>query len=149
MITTTAPRRRAGQRLSSAIWGLLVIGSGALMILTFSGYAVDLELLGIILLASLGGWLMLSAALSGLGRKREIREATAPVVEEPHDDAHAGTAPDADDALDRTASPDADALATPNGPESTGAAGPADPTDPADPTGPADPTDPSDPEPRS
>ncbi|WP_061960898.1 hypothetical protein [Demequina flava] len=79
---TTAPRRRAGQRISSALWGVLVIGAGVLMVVSFSGHEVDLELLAIILLAALGGWMLLSAALSGLGRKREIRSATAPVEEE-------------------------------------------------------------------
>lgn len=84
MITTATPRRRAGQRIASALWGLLVIGAGVTMAVAFSGYDIDLELAAIIALTAVGGWLILSAALSSLGRKREVREATAPVVEEPH-----------------------------------------------------------------
>ncbi|WP_084105024.1 hypothetical protein [Demequina sp. NBRC 110056] len=81
-MTTAAPRRRAGQRLSAALWALLVIGAGALSIVAYSGAEIDLELAAIILLAAVGGWMLLSAALSGLGRKREIAAATAPTVEE-------------------------------------------------------------------
>ncbi|MDE0572503.1 hypothetical protein ON058_03645 [Demequina sp. B12] len=104
MITTTTPRRRIGQRLSSALWGLLVMGAGALMIVSFSGYDVDLELLAIILLGSLGGWLILSAALSGLGRSREVKRATAPVVEETLADVE-DTLGEVDDAMADLADP--------------------------------------------
>ena len=82
MITTATPRRRAGQRIASALWGLLVIGAGVTMGVAFSGYEIDLELAAIIALTAVGGWLILSAALSSIGRSREVREATAPVVEE-------------------------------------------------------------------
>ncbi|MFN3866444.1 MAG: hypothetical protein ACK4MD_06990 [Demequina sp.] len=75
-------RRRAGQRISSALWGLLVMGVGALTIAAYSGYEIDLELAAIIVLAAIGGWLLVSAAVSGIGRKREIARATAPTVEE-------------------------------------------------------------------
>lgn len=81
-MTTAAPRRRAGQRISAVVWGLLVIGAGVLSMYAYSGYAIDLELAAIILLAGLGGWLLLSAAVSGIGRRREIARATAPTVEE-------------------------------------------------------------------
>ncbi|WP_144276217.1 hypothetical protein [Demequina sp. NBRC 110053] len=81
-MTTAAPRRRAGRRISAALWGLLVIGAGILSIVAYSGYEIDLELAAIILLAAVGGWMLLSAAVSGLGRKREAAAATAPVVEE-------------------------------------------------------------------
>ena len=82
MMTITNPRRRAGQRISSALWGLLVAGVGALLIASYSGYEIDLELAAIIVLAAIGGWLLLSAAVSGIGRQREISRATAPTVEE-------------------------------------------------------------------
>ncbi len=82
MITTATPRRRAGQRIASALWGLLVIGAGVTMAVAFSGYDIDLELAAIIALTAVGGWLVLSAALSSIGRSREVRAATAPVVEE-------------------------------------------------------------------
>lgn len=82
MTTATMLRRRAGQRISAAVWGLLVIGSGALMAAALSGYEIDLQLGAIIVLASVGGWLLLSAAVSGIGRRKEIARATAPTVEE-------------------------------------------------------------------
>lgn len=82
MMTIANPRRRAGQRFSSALWGLLVAGVGVLLIASYSGYDIDLELATIIVLGSIGGWLVLSAAVSGIGRKREVARATAPTVEE-------------------------------------------------------------------
>ncbi|GIG54752.1 hypothetical protein [Demequina activiva] len=82
MTTALTLRRRAGQRISAAVWGLLVMGSGALMIAALSGYDIDLQLGAIIVLAAVGGWLLLSAAVSGLGRRKEIARATAPTVEE-------------------------------------------------------------------
>ncbi|WP_084102261.1 hypothetical protein [Demequina sp. NBRC 110051] len=82
MITTATPRRRAGQRIASALWGLLVIGAGVTMAVAFSGYEIDLELAAIIALTAVGGWLILSAALSSIGRSREVRAATAPVAED-------------------------------------------------------------------
>lgn len=82
MMTIANPRRRAGQRISSAVWGLLVSGVGVLMIASYSGYEIDLELAAIIVLGAVGAWLLLSAAVSGIGRKREISRATAPTVEE-------------------------------------------------------------------
>jgi hypothetical protein len=83
MTTATTLRRRAGQRISAAVWGLLVMGSGALMIAALSGYDIDLQLIAIIVLTAIGGWMLLSAAVSGLGRRKEIARATAPTVEEP------------------------------------------------------------------
>ncbi|MFV0287048.1 MAG: hypothetical protein ACK5IM_11820 [Demequina sp.] len=106
MITTATPRRRAGQRIASALWALLVIGAGVMLAVAFSGTDIDLELAAIIALAAVGGWLVLSAALSSIGRSREIREATAPVVEEPlvhgqsATDAAEADGSEADDATD-------------------------------------------------
>lgn len=83
MIATAKLRRRAGQRISSALWALLVMGAGALMIATLSGYDIDMQLILIIVLGALGVWLLLSAAVSGIGRQKQVARATAPVVEEP------------------------------------------------------------------
>ncbi len=96
MITTATPRRRAGQRVASALWALLVIGAGVMMAVAFSGTSIDLELTAIIALGAVGGWLVLSAALSSMGRSREVRAATAPVVEEPLYDAAPTDTSDAD-----------------------------------------------------
>ncbi|MFV0634348.1 hypothetical protein [Demequina sp.] len=98
MITTDI-RRGAGQRVSAAVWGLLVIGAGVTSMLAYSGYEIDLELAAIILLASVGGWLLLTSAISGLGRRREVAAATAPVVEEPSD----AVDPGADEAVEEPA----------------------------------------------
>jgi len=75
-------RRPAGRRISGALWGLLVTGAGVLLIASLSGFELDFELAAILVLAALGGWLLLSAAVSGIGRKREIAYATSPTVEE-------------------------------------------------------------------
>ena len=119
MITTATPRRRAGQRIASALWGLLVIGAGVMMAVAFSGYDIDLELTAIIALTAVGVWLVLSAALSSLGRSREVREATAPVVEEPLDT----------DPTPTTPTPAAPSAATPTEVIFTDAASPATPSD--------------------
>ncbi|WP_084077212.1 hypothetical protein [Demequina sp. NBRC 110057] len=107
MITTAPVRRRAGQRIASALWALLVIGAGIMMAVAFSGTAIDLELAAIIALGAVGGWLVLSAVLSGIGRSKEIREATAPVVEEPLEEpaapADESTPEDDEDAVAPTA----------------------------------------------
>ncbi|WP_062131721.1 hypothetical protein [Demequina aestuarii] len=100
MSATAAIRRRAGQRISSALWGLLVTGVGGLLIASYSGYEIDLELAAIIVLAAIGGWLLVSAAVSGIGRQREISRATAPTVEErvePVRPAESASGPDVDE----------------------------------------------------
>ncbi|GMA36329.1 PspC domain-containing protein [Demequina litorisediminis] len=43
VITTATPRRRAGQRIASALWALLVIGAGVMLAVAFSGTDIDLE----------------------------------------------------------------------------------------------------------
>lgn len=83
MIATAKLRRRAGQRLTSALWAVLVMGAGGLMIATLSGVEVDLQLLLIIVLGALGVWLLLSAAVAGIDRQKQVMKATAPVAEEP------------------------------------------------------------------
>ena len=94
----TTIRRRPTERVTSALWGALVAGVGALMIATFSGYEVDLELAGIIALVALGGWLVLSAVLSGKPRERSTMFAESvyvPPVREPHIDSPVAAAPKA------------------------------------------------------
>ena len=51
-----------------ALWGLIVAATGALMLASFSGYTIDLELALIVALSAVGLWLLLSAALSGRRR---------------------------------------------------------------------------------
>jgi hypothetical protein len=85
----TTIRRHASDRITGALWGALVTSVGVLMIATFSGYTVDLELTGIIALVALGGWLVLSAVLSGKPRERvpfTPTHVSIPPVREPHID---------------------------------------------------------------
>lgn len=94
----TITRRRPTERVTSALWGALVAGVGALMIATFSGYEVDLELAGIIALVALGGWLVLSAVLSSKPRERSsmfTESVYVPPVREPSIDTPVTAAPKA------------------------------------------------------
>ncbi|PKQ25624.1 MAG: hypothetical protein CVT64_09395 [Actinobacteria bacterium HGW-Actinobacteria-4] len=83
----TTIRRRPADRVTGALWGALVAGVGSLMIATFSGYTIDLELAGIVALAALGGWLVMSAVMSGKPRERAVfapAPVDIPAVREPH-----------------------------------------------------------------
>jgi predicted lipid-binding transport protein (Tim44 family) len=74
------------------LWGALVVGVGALMISTFSGVDVDVELAGIITLLVIGGWLLASALISNRSRNTDPAfthptaepHATSDVRDEPH-----------------------------------------------------------------
>ncbi len=71
-MTTSAPtraRRRLPQRLTTMLWGVLVMAFGGLVIARLSGFDFDLELAGIIALAVLGAWILVSALLSSLLRR--------------------------------------------------------------------------------
>lgn len=59
-------RRRPVQRLTSAIIGASLAALGAVAIATLSGKDIDLELVFIIGLAAMGGWLLLTAALASV-----------------------------------------------------------------------------------
>lgn len=56
------------QRVTTMIWGLLVIAFGGGVIAHLSGYSFDVELLGIIALAVLGVWILASAVVGSLRR---------------------------------------------------------------------------------
>ncbi len=66
----TTNRRPANDRILGALWGSVVAGTGILLVLTFSGYVIDIELVSIVALVVIGGWLALSAVLSGRSRDR-------------------------------------------------------------------------------
>ena len=83
MNATAKLRHRAGRRVTSALWGLFVMGAGGLMIAGLSGFWIDFQLATIVVLSALGVWLLLTAAVSGIGRHKDVARATAPVVEEP------------------------------------------------------------------
>lgn len=57
-------RRRPAHRLTSALIGAVVTAVGVLTIALLSGRELDTELISIITLASVGGWLLITAMLS-------------------------------------------------------------------------------------
>lgn len=66
-------RRPSAGRFSGALWGLLITGSGTLMIASFSGVDVDADLALIIGLSAIGLWLLLSALFaSGIKSRRGV-----------------------------------------------------------------------------
>lgn len=60
-MTTNSPRLRATERVTGAIWGLIVIGIAVTSMVVMSGYDVDSQMLIVIGLGALGGWLLISA----------------------------------------------------------------------------------------
>ncbi|WP_062463205.1 hypothetical protein [Demequina soli] len=81
------PRRGAAERVTGLIWGGIVTAGGAFAIAALSGYDVDLQLLAIVALAVLGGWLLASAVAAASRQSRKERAAFT--VSEPLDDAPA------------------------------------------------------------
>lgn len=78
-------RRRPVHRLTSALIGAIVTACGALTIALLSGYDLDTELIAIIALATVGGWLLLTALLAGRTPRSQRHAAmVAPVIEEPY-----------------------------------------------------------------
>lgn len=73
----TSLRLSPSARFAGALWGVLVAGAGAVCIAVYSGYDIDLELLGIGVLAAAGVWLLVSALAAGVGRKPR-RSASGP-----------------------------------------------------------------------
>lgn len=63
-------RRPANDRILGALWGAVVTATGIMMVFVFSGYAIDIELVSIVALVVIGGWLALSAAFAGRSRDR-------------------------------------------------------------------------------
>ncbi len=51
------------QRITTMLWGVAVAGFGAGVIAHLQGYAFDMELLGIVVLAVLGAWILASAVV--------------------------------------------------------------------------------------
>lgn len=66
----TTLRLSPSARFAGALWGVLVAGAGAVCIAVYSGVKLDLELLGIGVLAAAGLWLMISALAGGMSRRR-------------------------------------------------------------------------------
>ncbi|WP_062317504.1 hypothetical protein [Demequina maris] len=73
------PRRGATERITGIIWGAIVTAAGACLIAALSGYAIDLELVAILALVALGGWLLFSAISVAMRDRR--RETWQPPVE--------------------------------------------------------------------
>lgn len=75
MNTQVTPRRGTAERITGAIWGVIVTAVGAFLIAALSGYEVDIELIAIVALAALGGWLLVSAIAAGTRQSRRERAA--------------------------------------------------------------------------
>lgn len=77
-----SPRKGWTERVTGVLWGAIVAAGGGFLIAALSGYDVDLELIAIVALVALGGWLLASAiAVSMRNRPRradswEIPDAT-------------------------------------------------------------------------
>ncbi|MDN4474997.1 hypothetical protein QQX09_03895 [Demequina sp. SYSU T00192] len=75
MSTDIKPRRGATERITGLIWGAIVTAAGACLIAALSGYAIDLELVAIVALVALGGWLLFSAiGVAMRDRRRETSQ---------------------------------------------------------------------------
>jgi len=57
-------RRRPAHRLTSALIGALIAALGVLTMALLSGRELDTELIAIVALAAVGGWLLITALLS-------------------------------------------------------------------------------------
>ena len=75
MSTDIRPRRGAAERVTGAIWGAIVAAAGGFLIAALSGYDIDLELVAIVSLTALGGWLLFSAIAAGTRQSRQERAA--------------------------------------------------------------------------
>lgn len=71
-------RKRPADRIMGMLWGAIVVATGAVMLATFSGYSVDLELALIVALSAVGLYLLLSAALAGRRRPAPPPASDAP-----------------------------------------------------------------------
>ncbi len=58
-------RRRPAHRLTSALIGAIITAMGVLTGALLSGRDLDTDLIAIVALASVGGWLLITALLSG------------------------------------------------------------------------------------
>ncbi len=82
-------RRRPVQRLTSLLIGAIVTALGAITIAALSGKIIDVELVWIIGLAAVGGWLLLTAIMAGMRRDDAIQAPGPSAQGEPHDFAEA------------------------------------------------------------
>lgn len=76
-------RRRPVHRLTSALIGAIVTACGALTIALLSGYDLDTELIAIVSLGAIGGWLLITALLAGRSPRRPGTEFTGGVPAQP------------------------------------------------------------------
>jgi hypothetical protein len=58
-------RRRPAHRLTSALIGAIIAALGVLTMALLSGRDLDTELIAIVALAAIGGWLLITALLAG------------------------------------------------------------------------------------
>ncbi len=62
------PRLRYPERITGALWGLIIAAVAGLALAALSGLAIDLEVFAIGALVVLGGWLLISALLAAVKR---------------------------------------------------------------------------------
>ncbi|MCB2411482.1 hypothetical protein LGT39_01295 [Demequina sp. TTPB684] len=67
-------RRRPVQRLTSMLIGAIVAAFGGITIAVLSGEKIDVELVWIIGLGAVGGWLLLTAVMAGIRSNHEPTE---------------------------------------------------------------------------
>jgi hypothetical protein len=69
-MTTATPQIRKPwrQRITTIVWGGLITAAGVLTAYALNGVHIDVELVAIVALAALGGWLLLSALFSSRPR---------------------------------------------------------------------------------
>ncbi len=70
-------RKSWTERITGVIWGSIVTAGGGFLIAALSGYDIDLELIAIIALVALGGWLLASAITVSLRSRPRHEEAWA------------------------------------------------------------------------
>ncbi|WP_430867643.1 hypothetical protein [Demequina aurantiaca] len=91
----TELRRTSAGRFSGALWGILVAACGGLMIASFNGFVVDVQLVVILALCGLGLWLLLTALFASGARSRTTQRdpgtpTSADHPDSPADDEAAG-----------------------------------------------------------
>ena len=72
-------RRRPAHRLTSALIGAIITSLGVLTGALLSGRDLDTELIAIVTLASVGGWLLITALLSSRSPRQDRWRDPAPV----------------------------------------------------------------------
>ncbi|PKQ18167.1 MAG: hypothetical protein CVT68_04785 [Actinobacteria bacterium HGW-Actinobacteria-8] len=78
-------RRRPVQRLTSLLIGAIITALGAITIAVLSGESIDVELVWIIGLAAVGGWLLLTAIMAGMRGDDAARAPLLGAQGAPHD----------------------------------------------------------------